>query len=214
MPDVILPVLDEAEAIPWVLERMPPGYRALVVDNGSTDGSSHVAEMWGAQVVREPMRGFGAACMAGLRAATADLVCFMDCDGSLDPQALPSVAGPVIEGRADLVLGTRIPEPGAWPLHARIANRLLAAEIRRRSGISVWDLGPMRAARRTKLLGLGLRDRRFGWPLEMVVRAVQDGWAVIDLPVTYRARIGGRSKVTGTIKGTVRAARDMASVLR
>src|SRR4051812_38327468 len=108
MPDVVLPVLDEREAIPWVLERMPAGYAPIVVDNGSTDGSGRLAARLGAQVVTEPQRGFGAACWAGLNAARAEVVCFMDCDGSLDPRHLPRVADPVAQDVADLVLGARV----------------------------------------------------------------------------------------------------------
>lgn len=211
--DVVLPVLNEAEAIPWVLDRMPEAYRPIVVDNGSTDGSAELAAGLGAVVVREPRRGFGAACWAGLAAAEADVVCFMDCDGSLDPRDLDTVSGPVEGGEADLVLGERVAEPGAWPLHARLGNRLIAREIRRRTGIPLRDLGPMRAAGREALLGLGLRDRRFGWPLEMVLRAADAGWRIREVPVPYRAR-SGRSKVTGTVRGSARALRDMARVLR
>jgi glycosyltransferase involved in cell wall biosynthesis len=213
VPDVVLPVLNEAGALPRVLARMPPGYRPIVVDNGSTDGSSRIAEDLGARVVREPVRGFGAACYAGLRAATDAVVCFMDCDGSLDPGELPAVAGPVLDDRADLVLAERVPEQGAWALHARLANRLLAWEVRRRTGVQLRDLGPMRAARRERLLSLGLNDRRFGWPLEMVLLAARAGWRIQEVPVPYRAR-DGRSKVTGTVAGTIRAVRDMARVLR
>ena len=213
MVDVVLPVLDEAAAIPGVLARVPAGYRPIVVDNGSTDGSGAVAERLGARVVVEPRRGFGAACFAGLCAASAEVVCFMDCDGSLDPADLPRVAGPVLAGEADLVLGRRRPERGAWPLHARVANRVLVLELRRRAGVALGDLGPMRAARREDLVGLGLTDRRFGWPLEMVLRASAAGWTVAEVPVVYRAR-AGRSKVTGTVRGTARAVRDMAAILR
>jgi glycosyltransferase involved in cell wall biosynthesis len=211
--DVILPVLDEAEALPWVLGRIPPGFRPLVVDNGSTDGSARIAAELGAHVVDEPRRGFGAACHTGLLAAGSAVVCFMDCDGSLDPRELPSVAGPVARGEADLVLGARRAERGAWPVHARLANRALALELRRRTGVRLRDLGPMRAARREELLALGLRDRRFGWPLEMALRAAVSGWRIGEVEVSYRAR-SGRSKVTGTLRGSVRAARDMATVMR
>jgi glycosyltransferase involved in cell wall biosynthesis len=211
--DVVLPVLDEAEALPWVLERIPPGFRAIVVDNGSSDGSARIAAELGARVVEEPRRGFGAACHAGLLAAGSTVVCFMDCDGSLDPCELPRVAGPVECGAADLVLGARRAEPGAWPLHAKFANRALALELRRRTGVRLRDLGPMRSARREPLLALGLRDRRFGWPLEMALRAAASGWRIEEVEVSYRAR-RGRSKVTGTLRGSVRAARDMATVMR
>jgi glycosyltransferase involved in cell wall biosynthesis len=211
--DVILPVLDEAEALPWVLERMPAGFAPLVVDNGSSDGSARLAAELGARVVDEPRRGFGAACHTGLVAARSEVVCFMDADASLDPTELPLVAGPVLRGRAELAVGARRPAPGAWPLHARIANRVLAAEVRRRTGLALTDIGPMRASRRAELVGLGLRDRRFGWPLEMVLRAAAAGWRLEEVEVGYRPR-EGRSKVTGTLRGSARAVRDMAVALR
>ena len=210
--DVILPVLDEARALPWILTRMPPGARPIVVDNGSRDGSAAIARAHGALVVVEPARGFGAACWTGLRAATAEVVCFMDADASLDPLELARVSSPVLNGDADLVLGARVSQPGAWPVHARVANRLLARELRRRSGAPLTDLGPMRAARRAPLLDLGIADRRFGWPLEMVLRAAAAGWRIDEVAVTYRPRVG-RSKVTGTVRGTARAVSDMARVL-
>jgi glycosyltransferase involved in cell wall biosynthesis len=211
--DVVLPVLNERDALPWVLERIPPGYEPIVVDNGSTDGSGPLAAALGARVVTEPRPGFGAACYAGLVAARAGVVCFMDCDASFDPRDLPAVADPVAAGTADLVLGARRRAPGAnWPAHARAANALLALELRRRTGARLTDLGPMRAAERERLIALGLQDRRFGWPLEMVIRAAAAGWRIEEAPVRYLRR-EGRSKVTGTVRGTVRAVRDMASVL-
>jgi hypothetical protein len=212
--DVILPCLDEAEALPYVLSRIPVGYRAIVVDNGSTDGSAEVAEALGALVVREPRRGFGAACHAGLLAATADIVCFLDCDGSFDPEDLPKVADAVRLGQADLALGQRRPlTRGAWPPHARLANRLLARRIRNETGVRIRDLGPMRAARRDALLALEIEDRRFGYPLEMVLKAAHDGWRIAETDVPYAPRTG-KSKVTGTVGGTVKAVRDMRRVWR
>lgn len=214
MPDVILPVLNERDALPWVLERMPADYAPIVVDNGSTDGSGELAAALGARVVVEPVPGFGAACFAGLTAATAEIVCFMDCDASFDPRELPKVADPVAVGTVDLMLGARRPTArGAWPVHARVANTVLALELRRRSKVKVRDIGPMRAARREALLGLGIQDRRFGWPLEMVLRAAAAGWRIGEVPVAYHPR-DGESKVTGTVRGTVRAVKDMAGVLR
>jgi len=210
--DVILPVLDEAAAIPQVLAAFPEGYRPIVVDNGSEDGSDELAARLGAEVVDEPQRGFGAACWRGLIAARSDVVCFMDCDGSLDPAELPRVSDPVTAAAADLVLGARVAEPGAWPFHARAGNRLLALMIRRRAG-ALADIGPMRAARREPLLALGVRDRRFGWPLEMVLRAADAGWRIEEAPVSYRRR-AGRSKVTGTLSGTARAIADMTQAMR
>lgn len=213
MPDVILPALDEAAAIPWVLGRMPAGYRPIVVDNGSTDGTAQLAEEHGALVVVEEQRGFGAACWAGLQVATSDIVCFMDCDASLDPLALPLVTAYVEHGDADLVIGARIADRGAWPPHARLANKVLALEVRRKTGLRLDDLGPMRAMRREALLDLAMTDRRSGWPLEMVLRAVHAGLRVRNVPVEYTER-SGRSKVTGTVGGTVRAVKDMSRILR
>jgi glycosyltransferase involved in cell wall biosynthesis len=212
MPDVILPVLDEAAAIPGVLAAMPAGYRPIVVDNGSTDTSAAIAAEFGADVVSEPRRGFGAACFAGLQAADAEVVCFMDCDGSLDPADLPEIVA-LLDRGADLALGARRAARGAWPVHARIANRVLARELRRRTGVALEDIGPMRAARRQALLDLDLRDRRSGWPLEMVVKAVAAGWSVVDTPVPYAER-EGRSKVTGTVRGTIQTIGDMGAILR
>ena len=210
--DLVLPCLDEAAALAWVLPRVPPGVRAIVVDNGSTDGSADVATGLGALVVQEDVRGFGSACHAGLLAATADVVAFMDADGSLDPGQLDRVLDPVREG-LDLVLGRRRPTSGAaWPWHLRYANRVLVGRLARRTGLRLHDLGPMRAARRTALLDLDLRDRRSGYPLEMVVRAAERGWQVAEVDVDYAPR-QGRSKVTGTPLGIVRAVRDMSAVL-
>ena len=211
--DVILPALDEAAALEWVLPRMPTSYRAIVVDNGSTDGTAEVAERLGALVVHESRRGFGAACAAGLAVATADVVAFCDADASLDPQDLPLVCDPVLAGRVDLLLGARQAVAWrSWPPHARLANRYLAHRLGRISGAALTDLGPMRAMRRDALDDLGIVDRRFGWPLEMVVRASQAGWTIEEVAVPYRPRIG-RSKVTGTVRGTLRAVADMRKVL-
>jgi glycosyltransferase involved in cell wall biosynthesis len=211
--DVILPCLNEASALPWVLERMPDGFRPLVVDNGSTDGSGTLARSLGATVVLETARGFGAAAHAGLQAATSDLVCFCDCDASLDPGQLPLVTAPLLAGQADLVLGRRrAQQADAWPWPARLANWELARRVRRRTGLAIRDLGPMRAAGREALLSLGLTDRRFGYPLEMVMNAAAARWRVSEVDVTYLPRIG-KSKVTGTVRGSVRTVRDMSAVL-
>jgi glycosyltransferase involved in cell wall biosynthesis len=211
--DVVLPCLDEAAALPAVLAGLPTGMRAIVVDNGSTDGSADVARAHGALVVHEGRRGFGAACQAGLEAASAPLVAFCDADGSLDLAELQGLVDAVLVGGADLVLGRRRPtSASAWPVHARVANRVLSGLIRRRARVRVHDLGPMRVARREPLLELGIRDRRSGYPLEMVLRAARSGWTIAELDVTYRPRTG-RSKVTGTVRGTVRAVLDMRRVL-
>lgn len=215
VPDVVFPCLNEAPALPWVLSRLAPGYRAIVVDNGSRDGSGEVARRHGATVVEVAERGFGAAAHAGLLASRADVVCFCDADGTLDPQQLPLVVTPVAEGVADLVLGRRRPVSSrAFPWHARAGNAALAYWLHRRLGLGLHDIGPMRAARRGALLRLNLADRRFGYPLEMIVHAAEAGWAISEVDVAYHPRAAGtRSKVSGSMRGTVRAVRDMRAVL-
>ena len=212
--DVVLPCLNEVAALPQVFERLPAGYRAIVVDNGSTDGSAELAAELGATVVSEPRRGFGAAAHAGLLAARAPLVAFCDCDASLDLAELPTLVGALEERGLDLVLGRRRPTRwGAWPFHARAANAVLAWRLRRLTGVRVRDLGPMRVARRTALLELDLQDRRSGYPLEMFWKAALAGWSIAELPVEYSPRTGA-SKVTGTVRGTLQAIRDMSVQFR
>jgi glycosyltransferase involved in cell wall biosynthesis len=212
--DVVLPCLNEARALPWVLSRMPDGYRALVVDNGSTDDSVEVALSLGARVIHEPRKGFGAAAHSGLLSSTATFVAYCDADASMDPSELPRLVDLVASGATDLALGRRKPTRGtAWPLHARLANRALAALIRRATPYELHDLGPMRCARRLGLLSLNLMDRRSGYPLEMVLRAAAAGWNVCELDTSYVPRIG-KSKVTGTVRGTFTAVTDMSRLLR
>lgn len=211
--DVVLPCLDEADALPWVLGRMPTGYRAIVVDNGSTDGSPAIARDLGAQVVQARQRGYGAACHAGLLAATAAVVVMMDCDASVDPSQLARVVSPLLSGDADLVVGARRPVTlAAFPLRLRLANAEVARRVGRRTGVRLADLGPVRAARRQPLLDLNLQDRRSGYPVETVVRAADAGWRIVGVGVDYLPR-RGRSKVTGTPLGAWRAVRDMTAVL-
>ncbi|WP_243698321.1 MULTISPECIES: glycosyltransferase family 2 protein [unclassified Curtobacterium] len=212
--DVILPCLDEADALPKVIGRLPSGYRAIVVDNGSTDGSAEVARAHGALVVTETRRGFGSACAAGVAAATAEYVAFCDADASMDPAELPPLVARVATGRVDLALGRRVPTtPAAWAPHARFANRVLAVLMRRATGYRLRDLGPMRVMRRADLVALDLQDRRSGYPLEMVLAAHAAGWRVDESDIGYEQRIGD-SKVTGTLRGTINAVRDMSRLLR
>jgi glycosyltransferase involved in cell wall biosynthesis len=211
--DVVLPCLNEIEALPWVLGRIPPGMSALVVDNGSTDGSAELAARAGVRVVHAQQRGYGAACAAGLQAAEAAIVVVMDADASLDPRQLPRVVDPIVAGSVDLMLGRRIPfGRGAFPWPLRLANRELARRIRRRTGLPLTDLGPMRAARRDELLELAVLDRRSGYPAETVVRAADAGWRIAEIDVDYHPR-RGRSKVTGTPLGAWRAVRDLSAVI-
>lgn len=213
MVEVILPVLDEAEAIPWLLARMPNGYSPIVVDNGSVDGSGDVARELGARVIDEPRAGYGAACAAGLESAASEVVCLMDCDGTIDPAELPKIAAPVIAGKADLVVGERIPERGSWSRANRLANAVITWELRRRGDAELRDLGPVRAARREGLLALEIVDRRSGYSPETVARALAAGWRVRGVPVGYRPRVGS-SKVTGSAAGALAALRDTFRALR
>ena len=211
--DVLLPCLDEAAALPWIMGRMPTGFRPLVIDNGSRDGSAQLAADLGATVVHAERRGYGAACHAGLVAATAPLIAVMDADASLDPLQLPDLIAPLVRAEADLVVGVRrLTHRRAQPWTLRLANAELARRVRRRTGLSLRDIGPMRAARREALLGLDIQDRRSGYPVETVVRAAGAGWRVAAVDTDYLLR-RGRSKVTGTPLGAWRAVRDISTVL-
>jgi glycosyltransferase involved in cell wall biosynthesis len=212
--DVVLPCLDEAAALQWVLPRIPLWARPIVVDNGSTDGSAELAASLGATVVTEWRRGYGAACHAGLEAATAPMVAVMDCDATLDPRELAGLVDRVSgAGEPVLAVGRRVPTAaGSWSWPLRLANRVVARRVNRRTGLALADIGPMRVAPRVGLVGLGLEDRRSGYPVETVVKAAEAGWLVVSVDVRYAPR-RGRSKVTGTPLGAARAVRDMTMVL-
>lgn len=212
---MILPCLDEAGALPWVLSRLPAGYRAVVVDNGSRDGSQDLAAALGAVVVHEPVRGYGAAVHRGLLSSTADIVAVLDCDGSLDPAELPAMVARIRSDAADLVCGRRIPQHAAvWPWHARWGTSVLAALISIGARTRLHDIAPVRVARRTALRGLGLQDRRCGYPLETLLLAAENGWRIEETPIGYGPRAAGtRSKISGTVRGTRIAATDFLSVL-
>jgi glycosyltransferase involved in cell wall biosynthesis len=225
--DVVLPCLDEAPALRWLLPRLPERYRAVVVDNGSTDGTPAVAAALGATVVHEPRRGYGAAVDTGVRACTGEVVVVMDADGSLDPAELPALVGAVVSGAADLACGRRRPcRPSAgrrhrmplgsssWPWHARAGTVLLAAVISGGARTRLHDIAPVRVARRADLVSLAVQDRRCGYPLETIVRAARRGWRIVELDVSYGSRTAGtRSKISGTARGTLTAAIDFARVV-
>ncbi len=207
--DVILPCLDEAEALPWVLGRMPSWARPIVADNGSTDGSPDIARSLGATVVEVSARGYGAACAGALTALDddTDTIVFMDADGSDDHGDMIALLEPIREGRADLVIGSRalgIVDAGALTLQQRFGNRLATLLIRILYGRRFTDLGPFRAIRRDLLDSIDMQDRRFGWTVEMQVRAIQLDAVIVEVPVRYRQRVG-RSKISGTVTGVLKA---------
>ncbi|MGL5909419.1 MAG: glycosyltransferase family 2 protein [Phycicoccus sp.] len=213
--DLVLPCRDEAAALAGVLRRVPEGMRVVVVDNGSTDGTADVARSLGATVVDEPVPGYGAAVHAGVEASTAELVAVLDGDGSMDPRDLLPLLADVRHGRATMACGRRRPAArGVWPWHARLGNRAVLSWLRWRTGLAVHDIAPARVCRRADLLALGVRDRRFGYPVELLVRARRAGWVVTEHDLPYHPRAAGtRSKVSGSMRGSLRAARDFARVL-
>ncbi|GIZ96116.1 glycosyl transferase [Tsukamurella sp. TY48] len=211
---VVIPCRNEAESIARVIDAVPAGFTALVVDNGSTDGTADAARRAGATVIAEPRAGYGSAVHTGIAAARGDVVCTIDGDGSLDPADLPALVEAVRRG-ADLAVGRRRPaSPDAWPWHARLGSALVAARLRGRYGIDVHDIAPMRAARREPLLALGITDRRSGYPVELLARAGAAGWRVVESPVRYGKRTGGRSKVSGSPAGSARATIDFLRAAR
>ena len=212
---LVLPCKDEARALPALLAAVPAGMPVLVVDNGSTDDTAQVAREHGARVVVEPRPGYGAAVHAGIEAAVTRYVAVMDGDGSFDPAVLTTLLPELSEGRADLVVGRRRPvRAGVWPWHARWGNALVLAWLRRRTGLAVHDIAPVRVFGRDAMLALGVQDRRFGYPVELLVRAQAAGWRIVERDVAYHPRAAGtRSKVSGSVRGSVAAARDFAKVL-
>ncbi len=208
--DLVLPCRDEALALPALLALVPEDFAVIVVDNGSTDATARVAEELGATVVHEPVPGYGAAVHAGILAATRDYVAVMDGDGSFDPAELVPMLADVRSGTADMSVGRRQPvQRGVWPWHARAGNSLVLWWLRRRLGVTVHDIAPMRVCRRRDLLDLGLQDRRFGYPLELLQKATVAGWRLVEHDVSYHPRATGtRSKVSGSVRGTARTARD------
>lgn len=217
MPDcpvtVVLPCLNEAASLPGVLAAIPPGYRTLVVDNNSTDGTAEVARRHGADVVAEPRPGYGSAVHAGIVAATTPVVAVIDAGGSLDPRDLPKLVDDLERG-ADMAIGRRRAVKGlTWPWHARAGTAAVCWRLRRKHGLPVHDIAPMRVVRRDALLGLGVQDRRSGYPLELLVRAAAAGWNVVERDVDYGPRTGGKSKVSGSMRGSVVAAVDFWRVI-
>ena len=213
--DLVLPCKDEAAALTGLLPLVPDLFSVIVVDNGSVDGTAEVAAALGARVFDEPVSGYGSAVHTGLLAAQHDFVAFMDGDGSFDPAELIPMLEEVRSGRADIAVGRRRPvRSGVWPWHARAGNALIVAWLRRRIDLPARDIAPMRVCRRADLIALDVRDRRFGYPVELLQKATRAGWRFSERDVSYHPRAEGtRSKVSGSVKGTVRTARDFWKVL-
>jgi glycosyltransferase involved in cell wall biosynthesis len=213
--DLVLPCRDEAAALAELLPRVPASFAVLVVDNGSSDGTAEVARSLGARVVEATPAGYGAAVHAGLVAATREHVAVMDGDGSFDPHDLLPLLDDVCAGRADLAVGRRRPVGrGVWPWHARFGNRVVVAWLRSRIGMTAHDIAPIRVGRRVDLLELDVRDRRFGYPAELLQKVTLAGWRVAEHDVAYHPRAAGtRSKVSGSVRGTLLTAHDFAKVL-
>jgi glycosyltransferase involved in cell wall biosynthesis len=210
---VVMPCLNEAESLPGVLALVPAGYQALVVDNNSTDGTAEVARRCGATVVEEPQPGYGAAVHAGIVAASTPIVAVLDGDGSMDPRELPKLVDDLDHG-VDMAVGRRRPRPGvSWPWHARLGNQVVCWRLRRRHGIPVHDIAPMRVAHRDAFVGLGVADRRSGYPLELLVRAAAAGWVIAEHDIAYGSRTGGKSKVSGSVRGSFVAIVDFWRVI-
>jgi glycosyltransferase involved in cell wall biosynthesis len=215
---VILPALDEEASVGLVVQKVPRAIvdEVIVVDNGSTDRTAEVARHAGARVVHQPQRGYGAACWAGVQATDCDVLVFLDADGSFDAAETAALVEPLCAGQADVVLGSRSlgeVSPGAMPAHQRAGNELVAGLLRALFGLRVSDMGPFRAIRRADLLALNMSEMTYGWPTEMMVKAARMGYRVVEVPVTYRPRFGGRSKVSGTLAGSVKAGWHMLKVV-
>jgi len=207
---IIIPAFNEAGSIGAVLKAIPEAFASeiLVVDGGSEDGTPELAAQAGARVLHEPRRGYGRACSSGLQAAQGDIVVFMDADGADDPSHLHDLVRPIVDNQAEMVLGSRLAGhilPGAMPWHQRFGNWLAARCIHGIYRLPLTDLGPFRAVDRWALQGLGMVDMTYGWPTEMIVRGSRAGWRILETPVTYRPRIGGQSKISGTLRGTILA---------
>lgn len=208
---VIIPALDEEAAIGDVIRAIPRDLvqEIVVVDNGSRDRTAAVAAAAGARVIRELQRGYGAACRAGaLTARAAEVLVFLQADGNDDPAEVPRLLQPLVDGRADLVLGSRTAEPtdtSGLVLHQRLGNRLVTRLLRLLYGLRLTDIGSFRAIRAHAFSALGMEHKTYGWPVEMIIKAARKGYCIVEVPVSCHERRGGHSKVSGTLKGSLLA---------
>jgi glycosyltransferase involved in cell wall biosynthesis len=215
---IILPAYNEGESIGYVLDRIPDLSRSeiIVVDGGSTDQTTAIAEAAGARVFIETRRGYGRACSIGVDKAEGDIIVFLDADGADDPADIPNLVSPILYQSADLVLGSRLAghiHPGAMPPHQRFGNWLAAGLFRMIYNIQITDLSPFRAVVRSKLISLGMKEMTYGWPTEMIAKAVRQDWAITEIPTNYHPRYGGKSKISGTIQGTILATFNIISTI-
>ncbi len=215
---VIIPTHNEAQSIGRVLADLPADLvtEVLVVDSKSSDGTPDIASRMGARVLDEPRRGYGRACLTGLdQASSPDIVVFLDGDYSDRPAELPMLLAPILEGRADITLGSRIgaqSTPGALPWHSAFGNRLASFLITHLYGVPITDLGPFRAGRADVLRQLQLKETTYGWAVEIILKGALNGFRIVEVPVSYYPRIG-KSKISGTLKGTVGAAWFILSLI-
>jgi glycosyltransferase involved in cell wall biosynthesis len=207
---LVIPALNEEESLGHVLAAVNTELliEIILVDGGSRDRTVDIAKANGARVIQEPRPGYGRACAAGAAHAQGEIIIFMDADGADDPRQIPNLVDPIIQEKADLVLGSRLAGnifPGAMPWHQKFGNWLSAGIIRRLYGLPVTDLSPFRAVLRSRLLELNMQEMTYGWPTEMIAKSARKGWRIIEIPVDYHPRLGGRSKISGTVRGTILA---------
>ena len=207
---LIIPALNEEASLGYVLDSIPREQvsEIIVVDGGSTDDTVKIARAAGASVIKEPRRGYGRACATGVEHSNGDVLVFLDADGADNPSDIQTLINPVLSGGADMVLGSRLAgeiEAGAMPWQQYFGNWLSAWMIRFLYQLPVTDLSPFIAIRKSKLMELGMIEMTYGWPTEMIVKAARQGWRIQEIPVRYRARYGGESKISGTLRGTVLA---------
>ena len=207
---IIIPAFNEEESIRFVLERIPDksNYEIIVVDDGSKDRTVAIAEACGVRVIHEPRRGYGRACVTGVENANGAIVVFLDADGADDPRQIPDLIAPFSEGNLDMVLGSRLAgeiQQGAMPWHQYFGNWLSAGLFRLLYNLKITDLSPFRAVNRSKLISLELEEMTYGLPTEMIAKAARQNWQIKEIPVNYFPRYGGKSKISGTLKGTILA---------
>jgi len=207
---LVIPAINEEDSLPHVLDSIQKEIllEIILVDGGSHDRTVEIAEAQGARVIKETQPGYGRACAAGLANARGEIVIFMDADGADDPRQIPDLLAPITQAGADMVLGSRLAgsiSPGAMPWHQKFGNWLSAGLIRLLYGLPITDLSPFRAVLRTKLLDLNMQEMTYGWPTEMITRTARQGWSIIEVPVNYHPRLGGQSKISGTLRGTILA---------